>query len=87
MSKKIGWSLTLDEIETLKSAKGGLEFEQAKSVIRATRGGTLPPDWNAQIIDSGLIAGKIEEYQKNIVVYREMRREDFQAELQLDNQV
>lgn len=86
MSKKVGWSLTCDELESIRAAKGGLEFEAVKSVIRETRGGNLPPDWNAQVIDSGLIAGKIAEFEKNIVIYYELDRKNFQQELILDNQ-
>lgn len=59
---KAGWALTDDELIQLSRARGGLEWAQALSLIRASRGGSLPPNWGLEIIDSGLIAEKISDW-------------------------
>ena len=76
-ANKIGWSLSLEELETLRAAQGGLEFAQARLTIRASRGGELPPNWGAEVIDSGLIARKIEEWNGpgNTFLFNEWNKE------------
>lgn len=59
---KTGWALTQDELIQLSRARGGLEWAQACILIRASRGGKLPPNWGLEVIDSGLIAEKIADW-------------------------
>lgn len=77
--------LSPEELFLLRTARGGIEWEQIKGRIRAARGGNLPPDWYIVTMGSGMIANKIKEWSAttNAFYYREMFREDFQQELAL----
>lgn len=55
-------SITRNEIDALNATQGSIEWEIVKSRIKHARGGALPPNWNAEIIDSGLMHKKMEDW-------------------------
>lgn len=46
--------LTESEIEALRTAESSARWAHVEAMIKANRGGRLPPDWDAKVIRSGL---------------------------------
>lgn len=52
----MGQNITPEELESLRSTKNETEWNQACDAIKKARNGAYPPDWWAEVMQSGLAA-------------------------------